>query len=106
MRIRVTHGRNREEAIKSVDQSVEQLLAADLPSPLRLTLTRKNWTGSTMHFSMTASVGILRAPVTGTVEVTDTEVVIEAQLPRLLTALTSERAIQERVERRVRGLLT
>jgi len=57
-----------------------------------------------MTFSLTAKMGMLRNPIRGTVEVTDQDVTIDADLG-ILGRLFPEEKFRTAVESRVRGLL-
>ena len=103
MRISVSHNKPKEEIVKAVDRSFTDLFqGADIP--LKITNPQKSWTGSTMNFSLTAKLGFLSTPIKGYVEVTDREVIIDADLGLLERMIPQEKA-REILSTRVRGLL-
>src|SRR5215475_10384868 len=103
MRVSVSHGRKKEEVIAEVDRSFTSLFqGADLP--VKLTDQQKAWTGSTMAFSLNAKMGFFSTPIKGTVEVTDRDIIIDADLGMLERMIPQEKA-QEILTQRVRGLL-
>jgi hypothetical protein len=59
-----------------------------------------------MNFGFTAGMGPITAPIHGTVEVTDTEVIIDIELPGFLKSFLPEERVRSEVQTRVRGLLT
>ena len=72
--------------------------------PLRISQQQKNWQGSTMHFSLTAKMGLLSTPIKGYVEVTDKDVTVDADLGILERMIPAKKA-QEVLAAQVHGLL-
>ncbi len=105
MRIIVRHTKGREEAARIVDDSIANLLQTDIPKPFRMAEMRKQWTGSTLQFQTAVTMGPLRMPIHGVVQVTDTEVIIDIELPSLLRRFIPEHKLQEAVEGRIRANL-
>jgi len=58
-----------------------------------------------MTFSVTAAMGLLKNLIKGTIEVTDRDIIIDADLG-LLGKFIPERDVRSALESRVRGLLT
>jgi hypothetical protein len=71
---------------------------------LQITNQHRSWNGSVMTFGLTASVGFLQNPIRGTVEVTDREITIDADLG-LLEKLISRETFKTSVEGSLRKLL-
>ncbi|HEX7361581.1 MAG TPA: polyhydroxyalkanoic acid system family protein [Bryobacteraceae bacterium] len=104
MRITVSHTRPKDEVKASVDRSFDNLFRGVGGVPLQITNEKCNWNGDTLQFSFSAKVGFLSAPIKGTVEVTEREVIVNADLgllEKLLPAASARSALEERV----RGLL-
>ena len=104
MRVTVSHNRTREEVIRSVDQSFDQLFSGAGGLPVRLSQQQRNWQGSTMHFSVSAKMGLLSTPIKGYVEVTDKDITVDADLGILERMIPAKKA-QEALAGHVRGLL-
>lgn len=104
MRVTVSHNRSKEEVMRSVDQSFDQLFTGTPGLPLRLTQEQRAWQGSTLHFSLTAKMGLLSTPIKGYVEVTDKDITIDADLGILERMIPAKRA-EELLTNQVRGLL-
>src|SRR2546430_14687093 len=103
MRISVSHNKPKEEIIQAVDRSFTDLFqGADIP--LKIADPQKSWTGSTMNFSLTAKMGFLSTPIKGFVEVTDREVIVDADLGILERMIPQEKA-RDLLSSKVRGLL-
>jgi hypothetical protein len=50
---------------------------------LQITNQHRSWNGSVMTFGLTAKMGFLENPIRGTVEVTDQDIIIDADLGML-----------------------
>jgi hypothetical protein len=66
---------------------------------------QRNWRGSTLEFSISAKMGFVNTPIKGTIEVTDRDVTIDADLG-LLERLISATKARAAISSRIRGLLT
>jgi hypothetical protein len=106
MRITVTHGKTKAEALKVVNEAADRALSAALPGPLRLSNIQKSWSGDQLNFSLTATLMSMSAPIRGYILVTDRDITIEADLPALLTKLFPEQQLEAAAEQRIKGLLT
>ena len=104
MRIAISHNRSKEEIIQAIDRSFADLFQQRGGLPLQMTVDQKNWQGSTLTFALTANLGFLSSPIKGTIEVTDKEVIIDADLG-ILSRFVSEKTAQEMIGSRVAGLL-
>ena len=92
------------EVVQSVDRSFDELFQGVAAFPVRLVLEQKYWQGSTMRFSLGAKMGLISTPIRGTIEVTDRDVSIDADLgvlERFLPAATA----REIIGNRIKGLL-
>ena len=103
MRITVSHNRSKEEVIRTIDRSFDDLFQG-VGLPVGLTQQQKSWQGSTLTFALTAKMGLLSTPVKGTVEITDRDLTIEADLGILERMIPAKKA-QEIVPSQIRGLL-
>ena len=103
MRVTVSHNKPKEEIIQAVDRSFTTLFQGT-GLPVQLVDQQRSWQGSTMTFSLTAKMGFISTPIKGTVEVTDRDITIDADLGVLERFIPTERA-RDLVSTRVRGLL-
>ena len=101
MLIRVPHNRDVDGARRDVERAVEKLTTINLPGTVQISGVEKRWNGKTLEFSLYAAVGPFRSSIRGLAIVTDQDITIEIDLPKLLTAVVPERAF----EASVRGLL-
>jgi hypothetical protein len=104
MRITVSHTKSKDQIVQAVDRSFDDLFKGTPLVPIRLTNERRQWQGSTLIFSFNASMGLLSSPIKGTVEVTERDLTIDADLGLLEKLLGS--GMGRAVESRVKGLLT
>jgi putative polyhydroxyalkanoic acid system protein len=104
MRITIAHNRTKASAIESVDRSFNEMFQEAAGLPVRLAVKQKSWQGSTLSFQLTAKMGLFSSPIKGTVEVTDRDLIVDADLG-LLNRLLPEKTIQEVIGTRIKGLL-
>lgn len=105
MRITVSHNKPKEEIKQAVDRSFDDLFRGIAGVPLRLVNEQRSWSGSNLSFSLTAKMGFVSTPIKGTVEVTERDVTIDADLG-LFEKLISSATARASIEGKVRGLLT
>lgn len=105
MRITISHRKTRAQAIQAVDQAIDEAFRGLAVGPITLANQQKSWNGSVLTFSLTAKMGFLQNPISGTVAVTDQDVTIDADLGMLSRLFPAER-LRATVESRVRSLLT
>jgi hypothetical protein len=102
MRITVSHTKSKEAVIQAVDRSFDSLFRGIGLIPLQFVEERRSWQGSTLTFSVSAKMGIVSTPIAGTIEVTDREVTIDADLglfERLISATKARESIRNRVQK-------
>jgi hypothetical protein len=104
MRITISHDRPKAEIIEAVDRSFGDLFKTAAQLPVKITVQERTWQGSTLVFALTAKWGLLSAPVKGTVEVTDHDVTVDADLG-IFNRFVSEKTARAVLTDRVKGLL-
>lgn len=68
--------------------------------PIQFVDERRSWQGSTLTFSLSAKMGFASTPMKGTIEVTDRDITIDADLgllERLIPATKARDSITSRV---------
>jgi Putative polyhydroxyalkanoic acid system protein (PHA_gran_rgn) len=101
VRITVAHNRRKEEVMQSVDRSFNQLLQGPGLPQVKLADQSRSWQGNTLTFSVTAKMGLFSTPIKGTVEVTDKDITIDADLgmlERLIPAAKAREVISSRIK--------
>ena len=104
MRITVSHNRPKDEVIRSVDRSFNDLFQGVGVIPVRLVQEQKSWNGSTLTFALSAKMGLISTPIKGTIDVTDRDLTIDVDLGILERMIPAKKA-QEVLTDHVRGLL-
>jgi hypothetical protein len=105
VRISVSHNRPKEEVIQKIDQSINDLFKDASALPVKLVMEQRSWQGSVMTFALTAKMGIMSTPIKGTVEVTDRDIIIDADLG-MFNRFVDEKTAQNAIGSRLKGLLT
>jgi hypothetical protein len=105
MRITVSHNRRKEEITRSIDRSFDDLFKGFGSVPIQIANERRTWTGSRMDFSFDAKLGIVSSPIKGFINVTDTDVTVDADLGWLERLFPAKQA-QAALETKVKGLLS
>lgn len=105
MRVTVSHNKPKDEIIRSVDRSFDDLFKGPGFIPFQIVNQRRSWEGSTLTFSFDAKAGLISAPIKGFVEVTEKDITIDADLG-LLEKLISAQKAKTILEGKVKGLLT
>jgi hypothetical protein len=104
MRVTISHNRPKEEVIRTVERSFDDLFKGVGVLPVQLVQEHKSWQGSTLTFALTAKMGFMSTPIKGTIDVTDRDLTIDVDLGILERMIPAKKA-QEMITDRVRGLL-
>ncbi len=91
--------------IQIVDGAFDQAFQGLIPGPITIADQQKSWQGSVMKFSFIARMGFIKNPISGTVEVTERDVTIDADLG-MLEKLIPAQEVRSNLETRFRKLLT
>ena len=91
--------------MQSVDRSFDQLFQAPELHGVKLKDVTRTWQRNTLTFGLTAKMGLFSTPIKGTIEVTDTDITIDADLGMLERVIPTATA-REIFTTRVKGLLT
>lgn len=105
MRVTVSHNRRKEDIVRSLDRSFDDLFQAFGNVPIKIVNESRKWTGSRMDFAFHAKVGLVSTPIKGFVDITDKNVTVEADLGWLERLFPAKQA-QAVLAGRIKGLLT
>jgi len=103
MRITIAHNKPKQEVVDSIDHSFDDVFQMQ-GIPLKIVLEQKNWQGSTLTFALSAKMGFMSSPIKGTIDVTDREVTIDADLGMFERFVSQEKA-REVLTTKFKGLL-
>jgi len=105
MRIEVKHNLGKDKAIEKIDGFLDKLVDKELPAGITIQNPQKQWVDNVMTVSFKAKKGIFGVEIKGNVTVFDDRVVIEMDLPTIVTSFVSEDEIRDDIETRVQSLL-
>lgn len=105
MRVTVSHNHPKEEIVRSIDRSFDDLFKGLGNFQIQVASESRRWTGSRMDFSFQAKMGLVSTPIKGFIDVTDRDVTVDADLG-WLEKLFPARQTQAALETRVKGLLS
>ena len=105
MRVTVSHRKNKEEVVRSVDRAFDDLFRDIGSIPVRFIQEKKTWEASRLTFLISAKMGFVSTPIKGTIDVTDTDLTIDVDLGMLERFIAPAKARSE-LSSRVRGLLS
>jgi len=103
----MSHGSSKEEVKQAINRSLDDIFANSLPLPVKLVQQRRSWSADTLTFSLIAKMGpmgLMSAPITGTVHVTDREIAIDVNLGIFERLIPADKA-REVLTTRLKGLL-
>ena len=89
--------------IASVDRSFDEMLEGKAGLPVRLVVKQKGWQGPILSFTLAAKMGLLSTPIKGTVEVTERDLIVDADLG-ILKNILPEKAVREVLANRFKEL--
>jgi hypothetical protein len=95
MQITKEHKTSKDQAIKKIDSFLNDLMAREFPAGVKIKDPQKEWRGSVMNFSFRAKKGFAGTTISGTVQVTDTQVILDSVLPGIVTTFVSEDKVKE-----------
>jgi len=98
------HNVGKEEAIQKIDSFLDDLMRRQFPSGVTIKEPFKSWSDDTMHFSFKARKGFIGATISGVIRVSDDSVIMDSDLPGLVTAFVSEDTIRDVIEKQLDGL--
>jgi hypothetical protein len=104
MHIEHPHSLGRDAAVARLDHLLDTLVR-NPPGGVDISNIVKDWNGSQMRFSFTASKSGFGTTIKGTLEVTDDRVVVDADLPALVKAVLGEARVEQTVTAGLKDVL-
>jgi hypothetical protein len=104
MRITIAHNKPKQEVVDSIDRGFDDVFKME-GLPLKLVLEQKDWQGSTMTFALSAKMGFMSSPIKGTIDVSNRDVTIDADLG-MFERFVSEDKVRGALATKFKGLLT
>ena len=91
MHIERKHNVGKEEAIQKIDTFLNDLMDARFPGHVAIKEASKSWSNNAKHFSFKAKKGFVGATISGVIRVNPDSVVMDSDLPELVTAFVFRR---------------
>ena len=104
MHIERRHNVGKEEAIQRIDTFLNDLMHGQFPGNVAIKEASKSWSNDAMSFSFKAKKGFLGATISGVIRVNQDSVVMDSDLPGLVTAFVSEDQIRNVINEQLDGL--
>ena len=104
MLINQRHGTSQAEAVKKINNFLNDLMKREFPSGVKIKDPEKRWNGNVMNFSFRAQKGLMGTTISGTVSVTDTEVSLNSTLPGIITTFVSEDKVKDVITKQFKEL--
>ena len=104
MHIEHNHNIRKEEAIHKIDTFLDELMHRQFPAGVTVTEPSKSWSEQAMHFSFKAKKGFFGTTISGVIRVNDDSILIDSDLPRLVTTFVSEDKIRDVINEQLDSL--
>ena len=104
MHIERNHHLGQAEAIRKIDAWLNDLLRREWPGGVAVREISRAWAGNTLNFSCQANKGFLGTTLSGVLRVNDDTIVLDFDLPGLVTAFVSEDKIQDAIHKELNTL--
>jgi Putative polyhydroxyalkanoic acid system protein (PHA_gran_rgn) len=104
MHIERKHNLRKEEAIQEIDTFLDDLMSRQVPGGISIKEPLKSWSDNVMHFSFNAKKGFISTTISGVIRVNDDSVVMDSDLPGLVTAFVSEDKIRNVINEQLESL--
>jgi hypothetical protein len=101
----IPHHKTRQEAIGIVDRGADQLFGGAAGGSVEIVDQKKNWRDSTMSFSFAGKMGFISVPLSGTIQVDETNVVVNCELPAMVKNFIGEDKVGDSIGKKVKALL-
>jgi hypothetical protein len=104
MYIERRHNVGKEEAIHKIDSFLDDLIRCPFPGGITIKEPFKSWSDKGMYFSFKARKGFIGTTISGVIRVNDDSVIMDSDLPGLVTTFVSEDTIRDVINKQLDGL--
>jgi len=101
----VPHNKTQQEAIGIIDRAAGDLFDGAAGDSVQIVDPKKEWSGSTMAFSLTGQVGFIKVPLSGTVDVDQQNVTVTCELPAMVRNFVGEEKVKAGIAEKVGELM-
>ena len=106
MHIERTHNVGKKKAIHKIDTFLDELMRRQFPGGVAIKEASRSWSDNAMRFSFKAKKGFFGTTISGVIRVNDDSVVMDSDLPGLVTAFVSEDQIRKVINEQLDGLFS
>jgi hypothetical protein len=106
MHIERRHNVGKEEATHKIDTFLDDLMRRQFPGNVTIKEASKSWSDDVMRFSFKAKKSFFGATISGVIRVNDDSVVMDSDLPGLVTTFVSEDQIRNVINEQLDGLFS
>ena len=104
MHIERTHNVGKKEAIHKIDTFLDELMRRQFPGGVAIKEASRSWSDNAMRFSFKAKKGFFGTTISGVIRVNDDSIVVDSDLPGLVTAFVSEDQIRNVINEQLNGV--
>ena len=104
MHIERRHNVGKEEAIHKINTFLDDLMHRQFPGDVTIKEPSTSWSDDAMRFSFKAKKGFFGATISGVIRVNDDSVIMDSDLPGVVTAFVSEDNIRNVINEQLDGL--
>jgi hypothetical protein len=104
MHIERRHNVGKEEAIHKINTFLDDLMRRQFPGNVTIKEPSRSWSDDAMRFSFKAKKGFFGATISGVIRVNDDSVIMDSDLPGVVTAFVSEDNIRNVINEQLDGL--
>jgi hypothetical protein len=104
MHIERRHNVGKEEAIHKINTFLDDLMRRQFPGNVTIKEPFRSWSDDAMRFSFKAKKGFFGATISGVIRVNDDSVIMDSDLPGVVTAFVSEDDIRNVINEQLDGL--
>ena len=106
MHIERRHNVGKEEAIRKIDTFLDDLMRRQFPGGVAIKEASRSWSDDALRFSFKAKKGFFGTTISGVIRVNDDSVVMDSDVPGLVTAFVSEDQIRKVINEQLDGLFS
>jgi hypothetical protein len=106
MHIERSHNVGKEEAIHKIDTFLDDLMRREFPGGVTIKEPSKSWSDNAMRFSFKAKKGFIGTTISAVIRVNDDSVVMDSDLPALVTTFVSEDKIRNVINEQLDSLFS
>ncbi len=106
MHIERRHNVGKKEAIHKIDTFLDDLMRRQFPGDVAIKEASRSWADNVLRFSFNAKKGFFGTTISGVIQVNDDSVVMDSELPGLVTAFVSEDQIRNVINEQLDGLFS